>query len=58
VGKVQGRREEEETLFRPQGRRKALESEAQERWELKETAKDIGRLDTVERVAKPWGRDF
>jgi len=36
----------------PQGRRKALEGEAQERGKLKEASED-GRADAVERVAKP-----
>jgi hypothetical protein len=48
VGKVQGRREERETFFRSRDRMKALESEAQERWELKETAKVVGRLTPSE----------
>lgn len=41
-----------ETARGPQGRRKALEGEAQERGELKE-ASEGGRADTVERVVKP-----
>jgi len=38
-------------------RRKALKSEAQECWELKEAPKGI-EAKGVERVAKPWGRIF
>jgi hypothetical protein len=34
------------------GWRKALKSEAQERWKLKEASKDE-RANTIERVAKP-----
>jgi hypothetical protein len=41
-----------ETQDRSSGRRKALEGEAQERWELKEASEGWG-ADTAERVAKP-----
>jgi hypothetical protein len=42
--KTQGRRGDKETYFRSYGRSKALESEAQERWELKEASKVLARL--------------
>jgi hypothetical protein len=41
-----------ETIDGPQDRRKALKSEAQERWRLKEATKGK-RANTIERVAKP-----
>lgn len=34
-----------------------MEGEAQERYELEEARKELG-TEIVERVAKPWGRDF
>jgi hypothetical protein len=44
----------EETLLRSSARRKALKSEAYERWGLKEASKGLrARLKHIERVAKP-----
>jgi hypothetical protein len=42
-----------ERIHRPLGRRKALKSEAQERWELKEASKGVGTKKVARRVAKP-----
>jgi hypothetical protein len=46
-----------ETASGPEGRKKALKSEAQERGKLKDASEDRG-ADTAERVAKPWGWGF
>jgi hypothetical protein len=52
--KAQERKPEVERLMGPLWRRKALEGEAPERWELKEASEDRG-TEITERVAKPWG---
>jgi hypothetical protein len=55
---VQGRREVFERELRSQVRRKALKGESQECWELKEASEGLSSWETVERVAKPWVRNF
>jgi hypothetical protein len=53
--KAQERREKLERVFRSPGRSKALKSEAQERWGLKEVPEDSGARHLIEGVAKPQG---
>jgi len=51
---VQERRDQFERIDRSPERSKALKSEAQERWELKEASKDAeGQEHFTKRVAKP-----
>jgi hypothetical protein len=58
VKKRQSGRRRGNSSFDHREGKKALKRKAQERWELKEASKEWRRLETVERVAKPYGRHF
>jgi len=56
--KAQERREEPARVFRSPGRSKALKSEAQERWGLKEIPKDLGAKPSHREGSQTLGWDF